>query len=38
VSGQHPDFTPVVDGREFGALVGQALPAARKLVEGEVSR
>ena len=34
VSGQHPEFTPVVDGDEFGALVGKALPAARKLVEG----
>jgi hypothetical protein len=38
VSGQHPEFTPVVDGNEFSALVGEALPAARKLVEGEVSR
>ena len=38
VSGQHPEFTPVVDGNEFGALVGKVLPAARKLVEGGVSR
>jgi hypothetical protein len=38
VSGQHPEFTAVVDGSEFGALVGKALPAARTLVEGGVTR
>jgi hypothetical protein len=34
LGGQHPEFIPVVEGKEFGALIGKALPAAKKLIEG----
>jgi hypothetical protein len=34
LAGQHPEFTPVVEAKEFGALVGKAMPAAKKIVEG----
>lgn len=33
-AGQNPVFTPVIEGKEFGALLGKALPASRKLFEG----
>ena len=32
--GSYPDFTPVVPGEDFGAIVETAMPAAKKLVEG----
>jgi hypothetical protein len=34
VAGQYPEFIPVIDGKEFGAIVGKAIPAAKKLIEG----
>ena len=34
IAGQHPDFIPVLPGKEFGALIAQALPGANKLVDG----
>src|SRR5262245_16964815 len=34
IAGQHPDFIPIVDAREFGAIVAQAMPAAKKLIDG----
>ena len=33
-AGQHPVFTPVIEGKEFAALIATALPASRKLFEG----
>ncbi|MCC6995969.1 MAG: hypothetical protein IT370_15275 [Deltaproteobacteria bacterium] len=33
-AGQNPVFTPVIEGKEFGAMLGKALPASRKLFEG----
>jgi hypothetical protein len=33
-AGQHPEFIPVIDGKDFGGLVAKALPAAKKLVDG----
>ena len=34
LAGQHPDFIPVVDGKEFGAIAAQALPRAKALIDG----
>jgi hypothetical protein len=34
IAGQYPEFIPVIEGKEFGAVVGKALPAAKKLLEG----
>jgi hypothetical protein len=34
ISGQYPEFIPVVEGKEFGALVGKAMSAAKKIVDG----
>jgi hypothetical protein len=34
LAGQYPEFIPVVDGKEFGTVVGKAIPSAKKLVEG----
>lgn len=34
IAGQYPEFIPVVEGKEFGNVVGKALPAAKKLIEG----
>jgi hypothetical protein len=34
LSGQHPDFVPVIAFEEFGSVIGKALPAARKLIDG----
>ncbi len=34
VAGQYPEFLPVVEAKEFGALVGKAMPSAKKLIEG----
>jgi len=34
LAGQRAEFTPVVEGKEFGALLGKAIPAAKKLIEG----
>jgi hypothetical protein len=34
ISGQHPVFTAVIPGKDFGATVAKALPAAMALVEG----
>ena len=33
-AGQHPTFIPVIDGKDFGSVVGAAMPAAKKLVDG----
>jgi hypothetical protein len=34
IGGQYPEFIPVIEGKEFGAIVGKAIPGAKKLVEG----
>jgi hypothetical protein len=34
LGGVYPTFTPVVSGKDFGELVGKAMPAAKKLLEG----
>ena len=34
LAGQYPEFIPVMEGKEFGAIVGKAMPAAKKLIEG----
>jgi hypothetical protein len=34
LAGQYPEFIPVVEGKEFGAVVGKAIPGAKKLIEG----
>lgn len=34
VAGQYPVFLPVIDGKDFGAIVGKAIPGAKKIVEG----
>ena len=34
LAGQYPEFIPVLDGKEFGAIVGKAIPGAKKIVEG----
>ncbi len=34
IAGQYPEFVPVMDGKEFGAVVGKAIPAAKKIVDG----
>lgn len=34
MAGQYPEFIPVVEGRDFGAVVGTAIPGAKKLTEG----
>ncbi len=33
-AGQHPDFIPVITGKDFGAMVGTVRPAAQKLIDG----
>jgi hypothetical protein len=34
LAGQYPEFTPVIEGKDFGGIVGKAMPAAHKLLEG----
>jgi hypothetical protein len=34
LAGQYPEFIPVVEAKEFGGLVGKAIPGAKKIVEG----
>jgi hypothetical protein len=34
IAGQYPEFIPVIEGKEFGEVVGKALPAAKKLIDG----
>jgi hypothetical protein len=34
ISGRHPEFIPVVDAKEFGAISARAVPAAQKLING----
>jgi hypothetical protein len=34
IAGRHPEFIPVVDAKEFGAIAGGATQAARKLIDG----
>lgn len=34
LAGQYPEFIPVLEGKEFGAVIGKAIPGAKKLVEG----
>jgi hypothetical protein len=34
LAGQYPEFIPVIDAKEFGAIVGKAIPAAKKIIEG----
>jgi hypothetical protein len=33
-AGQHAIFTPVLDGKEFAAVNGKAMPAAHQLING----
>ena len=32
MSGDHPKFTPVVPGNEFGDMLGKAMPSAMKIL------
>jgi hypothetical protein len=34
IAGQYPEFIPVIEGKEFGAIVGKAIPAAKKIIDG----
>jgi hypothetical protein len=34
ISGRQPEFIPVVDAKEFGAIAARAMPAAQQLIDG----
>jgi hypothetical protein len=34
ICGQYPEFSPVVPAADFGAVVGKAIPGAKKLLNG----
>jgi hypothetical protein len=34
LAGQYPEFIPFVEAKDFGGVVGKAMPGAKKLVEG----
>jgi hypothetical protein len=34
IAGQYPEFIPVIDGKDFGAIVAKAMPSAKKIIEG----
>jgi hypothetical protein len=34
IAGEYPTFHPVIDGKDFGQIVGKAMPAAKKIIDG----